>query len=109
MPFDIFLREMALSGAIKAGCVFPFITSVRIEHIYNSTERKTADVTMRFTAANIARYSFFIGCDWGKCAELADRLPQLPQTDRHAAILARILAFSLAENGKQEDQASRAA
>src|SRR5262249_27224658 len=91
-PVDIFLRERARAGTIKAGCIFPFLTSVRVERTMNSTVRQVPDVTMRYTAADIARYSFFIGCDWQKCHELlAQLIPLPPAADQHAAILAHIL------------------
>jgi GR25 family glycosyltransferase involved in LPS biosynthesis len=110
MPVDVFLRDKARSGAIKAGCLFPFVTSVRVERTYDSTVRKVPDVTMRFTAANIARYSFFIGCDWNKCREMTDRLlPLPPLDDLHTGILADILAFSLIDNAPRPDKSSQAA
>lgn len=96
LPVDAFLRHQADAGILKAGCIFPFITSVRVEHVMDSAVRKVPDVTRRFTAANIARASFFIGCDWNKCLELLDRLvPLPPPDDRLAHILAHVLAFSL--------------
>lgn len=96
VPIDVFLRENIRAGVIKAACIFPFITSARVERTITSTVRRNDDPTRRFTAGNLARYSFFIGCDWGKCMEMLERYvpPFPPPEDRHAYLLARILAFS---------------
>jgi hypothetical protein len=96
LPIDSFLRKHAETGALKSGFVFPFVTSVRPERTQQSTVRKTPDSTFKFTAADIARMSFFIGCDFSECEKLMERLlPRPDGGDRHAQILADILAFSL--------------
>lgn len=96
LPVDAFLLEKIRDGTIKAGFIFPFITSVRVERTMDSTVRKVADTTLRFTASNLARASFFIGCDIGECEKLFQKhFPAPPAEDRHAQLLAQILAFSL--------------
>ncbi|HUY69372.1 MAG TPA: glycosyltransferase family 25 protein [Alphaproteobacteria bacterium] len=104
-PIDSFLAEAAREGALKAGCVFPFLTSVRTGHIMSSLVRGRSDTTRAFTAANIARYSFFIGCDWRECRDLAEHLLPLP-ADPHAALLAHVLAFSLIEPAAERKDAN---
>lgn len=99
-PVDDFLHLQAKVGAIRSGCVFPFITSVRVEHTLDSTVRIKPDVTRKFTATNIGRYSFFIDCDWQTCQRLMDTyIPPPPADDRHAQLLSRLLAFSLTTSG----------
>jgi GR25 family glycosyltransferase involved in LPS biosynthesis len=98
LPVDSFLCRQAETGAIKAGFIFPFITAVRPERAMTSTVRKVPDTTMKFTASDIARMSFFIGCDWSECEALFDRLiPSPPPGDKHAHILSRVLSFSLVD------------
>jgi len=108
VPIDVFLRQKIDAGIIQAGCVFPFITSVRVDRVMDSTVRKVRDVTYRFTAAAIARYSFFIGCDWAECKKMVESLPAPDRDDRHADILARVLEFSLVDNAT-EKSATKAA
>ena len=111
LPVDALLREKIMAGKITAGCIFPFITSVRPERVMNSLVRKVPDVTLKFTAATIARYSFFIDASWDECEDMIERLlPPPSQDDRHAAILSQILAFSLM-NGEElnEDPALKKA
>jgi GR25 family glycosyltransferase involved in LPS biosynthesis len=96
LPIDLFFRNQAQVGALKIGCLFPFVTSINVEDTLTSTVRRNDDPTRRFTAANIGRYSFFVGCDWEKIKALMDKyIAQPPAGDRHAQLLARLLAFSL--------------
>ena len=96
VPIDVFFRLQAEVGALKCGCLFPFVTSVRVEHTGASTVRMTPDSTGKFTASNIGRYTFFIDCDWNECERLANTYTKpLPAGDRHAQMLGRLLAFSL--------------
>jgi GR25 family glycosyltransferase involved in LPS biosynthesis len=109
MPVDGLLRANAEAGVIKAGCLFPFITSVRVERIMNSLVRKVPDTTLKFTAAAIGRYSFFIDCDWDLCEKLLAQLPKPLAGDRHAALLSRVLDFSLLDMTPRSDRPSQAA
>jgi GR25 family glycosyltransferase involved in LPS biosynthesis len=96
VPIDLFFRNHARVGSLKVGCLFPFITSGRVEEVFTSTVRTKPDTTRKFTAATIARYSFFVGCDWDQCQKWMDEyIAQPPANDRHAQLLARLLAFSL--------------
>lgn len=96
LPIDLFFRNHAKVGSLKIGCLFPFVTSARVEETLTSTVRLRPDASRRFTAANLGRYSFFVGCDWDECQRLLDaHIPPLPVTDRHAQLLAQLLGFSL--------------
>ena len=104
-PIDLFLRNAIEAGTIKAGCIFPFITCARPERSMHSLVRKVPDVTLKFTAAGIARYSFFIDCDWKECEAMLQRLiPVPPEQDRHAAILSHVLSFSLISAVRKAEQ-----
>jgi hypothetical protein len=106
LPVDAFFRHHIDKGTLKGGCVFPFLTSVRPEHTLTSMVRKTQDVTRRFTAANIARYSFFIDCDWQKCeAYLNDHLRLPSPQDKLAHVLTHILGFSLIDPASKPSSA----
>ncbi len=96
LPIDLFFRTHAKVGGLKVGCLFPFITSTRVEDVHTSTVRSKPDLTRKFSAATIARYSFFVGCDWDQCQKwMAEYITEPPADDRHAQLLAKLLAFSL--------------
>lgn len=98
-PIDAFFRTQAQSGALKVGCLFPFITSVKVEETLTSTVYTSPDSTKKLLAANIGRYSFFVGCDWDECDMFINtHLTQPTETDRHAQALTKLLAFSLMDD-----------
>ena len=102
VPVDDFLKLQAKVGAIKAGCLFPFVTSIRVEHTLDSTIRIRPDTSRKFTAANIGRYSFYVDCDWNECQRLMDAHIKMPaEDDRHTQLLARLLAYSLTLDDKK--------
>jgi hypothetical protein len=94
---DLFIRRMCNEGVLKVGCMFPFVTSVRLDHIVE-TDIDRSYHQMSALAAHLARYSFFIGADLDKCREYLDKyLPIAAQTDKHTEILKHLLAFSLTD------------
>ena len=95
---DLFIRRLCHEGALKVGCLFPFATSVRLDHIVETDINRDYH-QMSALAVHLARYSFFVGADMRKCQEYLDKfMPLPPQTDRHAQILSHLLAFSLTGN-----------
>jgi GR25 family glycosyltransferase involved in LPS biosynthesis len=99
LPVDLFIRKLCCDGAIKVGCIFPFVTSVRLDHILE-TDIVRNHHNLSPLAAHLARYSFFIGADFAKCREYLDKFLPLPTSDKHAQILSHLLAFSLTDNYK---------
>jgi GR25 family glycosyltransferase involved in LPS biosynthesis len=64
-PVDIFIKNAVLKGQLRAVCVFPFVTSLRLEDHMNSTiaaegERSSEPSIMVMA---ILRYLFFLGRD----------------------------------------------
>jgi GR25 family glycosyltransferase involved in LPS biosynthesis len=104
IPIDLFLPSQAKVGAIKIGCLFPFVTSINVEETLTSTIRLKPDTTKKFTAANIGRYSFFVDCNWDICQNLMhSHIVQPPPSDRHAKLLTQLLAFSLIDQAAGQD------
>jgi GR25 family glycosyltransferase involved in LPS biosynthesis len=96
-PIDLFIRRMCEDGVLKVGCLFPFVTSIRLDQNIE-TDIIRSYHGMSCLAANIARYSFFIDADFGKCRDYLDKyLPLPPDSDEQAKILNHILAFSLTD------------
>jgi hypothetical protein len=94
LPIDLFIRKLCQGGSINVGCLFPFVTSIRPESVFATTMEKRFD-ELPALAANMLRYSFFIGCDWGECLEAALRLPQPDVSDNHRQLMLRLLGYSL--------------
>ena len=99
LPIDLFIRKLCGEGTLKVGCIFPFVTSVRLDHIIETDIARNYHQVSAL-AAHLARYSFFIGADFAKCQEYLEKYMPLPQGDKHAQILDHLLAFSLTDNYK---------
>jgi hypothetical protein len=96
-PIDLFLREKADEGSLRIGCLFPFVTSVRLESsVFGSAIDPSPQHYSRI-AGTLARHAFFLDCDWDKCREFIRGYLALPQQDDQLEILTRILGFSLDE------------
>ena len=99
-PVDLFIRRLANENILKVGCLFPFVTTVRLDHILETDiSRDYHDVSA--LAAHLGRYSFYIDADHDKAQALLERCMPLPETtDKQTAILRHLLAFSLTDRYK---------
>jgi GR25 family glycosyltransferase involved in LPS biosynthesis len=101
VPIDLFIRNKAAEGVIKVGCIFPFITSVRLEHSSATTIDGRADLgrhdRLTVLAGDVARQSFFIEGDWSRCQDYVETYLRLPRDDAHHRLLGDILRFGLTE------------
>lgn len=96
VPVDVFIHELTKQNILKVGCIFPFITSLRLDCIINTTIEGRYDYTS-VMAMCIGRYSFFIDRDLKECRKYLDEF--LPLTDdRHLQVLMHILGFSCTES-----------
>jgi GR25 family glycosyltransferase involved in LPS biosynthesis len=96
-PVDIIIRERNFRGALKAGCIFPFVTSVRLGNSFASTIDARMDREPEL-AVDIARQMFFVESDWDKCQAYLDRYAPLPGSDdRLAQMLTHLLSYSLTD------------
>ncbi|MES1265086.1 MAG: glycosyltransferase family 25 protein [Variovorax sp.] len=100
LPLDIFMRKCVEDGSLRIGCLFPFITSVRLEHILNTTiddrDKQTTNPSVLLMA--LLRYSFFIGRDLKGYAEpILDKIlaPLAQKPDPHRAFMLKALDFYL--------------
>jgi autotransporter strand-loop-strand O-heptosyltransferase len=96
VPIDILIRDKANEGAINVGCIFPFVTSVRLEHVLETTIGERYEM-LPVLAWVIARQSFFVGCDWARCRETIAKFLPLPQDDAHWQILTSVLGFAVTD------------
>jgi GR25 family glycosyltransferase involved in LPS biosynthesis len=96
-PVDLVIRERNFRGDIKVGCIFPFVTSVRLGNSFNSTVDPRLDREPEL-AVDIARALFFVESDWDKCQAYLDRYaPPPPPQDKLASMLGQLLTYSLSD------------
>jgi GR25 family glycosyltransferase involved in LPS biosynthesis len=97
-PIDLLIRNKAAQGVIKVGCIFPFITTIRLDGGLDTTIADRAEIgrhdKLTVLAGDIARQSFFVEASLSECRDFADRfLP--PSSDVHHALLTTILGFAI--------------
>jgi GR25 family glycosyltransferase involved in LPS biosynthesis len=100
LPLDLFIREKIRNGSIRAACIFPFITSIRLDHLVTSTVSERAEHNLSLLAFSLIRHSFFVECDWAKCNQLIVDHFMMAKQDNHRALLSRMLGFVLSDQYK---------
>jgi GR25 family glycosyltransferase involved in LPS biosynthesis len=95
-PIDLVIRDSVRGGAIRAGLIFPFVTSIRLERLVATTTQTTRDPRSD-TAANLARLSFFVESNISELRQYAEEVLTLPVGDSHHQLLSRILSFVITE------------
>jgi GR25 family glycosyltransferase involved in LPS biosynthesis len=106
MPIDLFIRKAAREGSLRVGSLFPFATSLRIEHVLNNTIGGRRNNILSRVAVCLGRISFFVECDHRALQACTTQLfpdPARLQTQAlqgsaaHRAILEDILGFCASE------------
>jgi len=104
LPIDLALRGAAVEGQLRLGALFPFVTSFRLDELVGNTiARPDRDLLSRLLL-QLARHSFFVGCDHRATLESARALleragiaplPHPPGApgDAHRLLLDQVLAF----------------
>jgi GR25 family glycosyltransferase involved in LPS biosynthesis len=92
-PIDLFLRKMADDGMLKIGCIFPFVTSIKLDRVARSTIPDRYANMLTPLAFAIARQMFFVDCDFEECWKYTRRLLQTRQFDDRSRLIAEILEF----------------
>jgi GR25 family glycosyltransferase involved in LPS biosynthesis len=102
VPVDIFIQQQVLSGKLKATCLFPFITSFRLEDVVSSTIADAGEHAGQPTIMVMAvlRYLFFAGCDLALAKRVLDTatasLREKP--DMRRALMAQVAEFVLSDD-----------
>jgi GR25 family glycosyltransferase involved in LPS biosynthesis len=101
-PHDIFVQQQVLAGKLRAACVFPFVTSTRIEDIVNSTIVDQAERAGRASLIVMALlgYSFFIDRDLDYAKKLLDQATNISRTksDMHDRLIMQITEFMMSKD-----------
>jgi hypothetical protein len=86
-------------GAVQIGCLFPFVTSIRLGVTTTSPGRQYDDISV--LAMKMARHSFFVDCDMPRLLDYAEKmLPPTPR-DPHFRLLSRVFAFVITPQYKK--------
>ncbi|MDR3449006.1 MAG: glycosyltransferase family 25 protein [Alphaproteobacteria bacterium] len=96
-PIDLVIRDRNHRGELKIGCIFPFVTSIRLNKNFSSTIDFNPDREPEL-AVDIARAMFFVESDWAACQDYLDRYAPLPPPeDKLAQMLTHLLSHSLTD------------
>jgi GR25 family glycosyltransferase involved in LPS biosynthesis len=72
LPVDLCVGRLVSSGAVTAGCLFPFVSYSRMSHLIETTISRPGDSAAARTIVDSARAAFYVEADPGKIrADLA--------------------------------------
>ena len=107
VPIDIAIRNAACEGKIRVGCLFPFVTTCRIDNTVQSTIGRQENDRLSRILLQLGRNSFFVDCDHAALSDLASKLvggaihdlPSVsaPNQEFHRHLLDQILTFCASE------------
>jgi GR25 family glycosyltransferase involved in LPS biosynthesis len=104
-PLDLFLRSAANARQLRAGCLFPFITSFNLDEVAGSTlnERGGKAVEPSVIVLAALRYSFFVDCDVAVAKRYLDAATASARAkrDEHRAVIGEVLDFVLSDEFKE--------
>lgn len=106
LPIDIALRLLANAGQIRVASVFPFMSTIRLEDIANTTiaERAAQANNPAVLAAMLLRYAFYIDSDIaGHAQRFLSQIPgpAIPASgDPRRDLVMKIAAFVLSDEFK---------
>ena len=101
-PVDIFVQQQVLAGRLRAACVFPFVTSFRLEDVLTSTIADQAERAGQPTIMVMAvlRYLFFLGCDLDYAKKILDvaTSSNRTKTDARHALIVQATEFVMSDD-----------
>ena len=96
LPLDLHYCRLMETDGLRVGCVFPFVTSVRLESAATTTiDGREGGDTIRF-ACDLLRHAFFVDCDWEVARRAIEAYSPSLLTDPQDRIVGA--AFALATN-----------
>ena len=103
-PADLFLRDCAADGRLRAGLLFPFVTSFRLDEVAASTIAAGTEIAKpSVMVLAVLRYLFFVGRDLDcakSCLDVATQKNRR-KTDPHHDLMAQALEFVLSADFHQ--------
>jgi GR25 family glycosyltransferase involved in LPS biosynthesis len=105
LPVDLFIRECVHAGKLKAACIFPFLTSFRLEELFGSTIAGEAGAPANPSVSVLAalRYSFFVDRDLESAKRLLDAATRIGRksTNAHHDLIVQALEFVMSDDFKE--------
>ncbi|MGE3623972.1 MAG: glycosyltransferase family 25 protein [Bdellovibrionales bacterium] len=95
LPLDLFMWRLVTQNTMRAACLFPFVTSLRLEHSLDTSIAARYD-QLSVLARDIVRASFFVDRDLAGIRDMMNRHLQLPD-DPHLQILMHALGYSFTD------------
>lgn len=84
---DIFIKAKVEAGELKACCLSPFITSIRLNRLGpGDTADRNGDARSSW-AMNLMRHSYCVECDHAAAAAVAKQQLTVAQADAHHQLL----------------------
>jgi GR25 family glycosyltransferase involved in LPS biosynthesis len=62
-PVDLYIGNLVASGAVKVGCLFPFVSSIRMESVMVSTISRPREPAAKRLIADAPRAAFYVEAD----------------------------------------------
>ena len=104
-PLDLFLRGAVNAGQLRAGCLFPFVTSFDLDEVARSTLDERSEKTERPSVMVLAalRYSFFVDRDLATAQRYLDAATASARSrsDDHRALIGQALDFVISDEFKE--------
>jgi hypothetical protein len=103
-PVDLFIRDCVAKGQLRATLLFPFVTSLRLDEIAESTVGAgTQNTKPSVMVLALLRYLFFVerDLDYAKLCLDAATKQNRRKTDSHHELMAQALEFVLSADFQQ--------
>jgi GR25 family glycosyltransferase involved in LPS biosynthesis len=98
LEVDLVIRREVHKGRIRAGCLFPFVTTIALDSVFNSTINGLGERPSPLAIA-LLRYAFFVGADLqGEAATLLSKLSEWAdggESDQQRRFLGDVLGIIL--------------
>ncbi len=97
LPLDLHYCRLMETDGLRVGCVFPFVTSVRLESATTTTiaGREGGDA-LRF-ACDLLRHAFYVDCDWDVARRAIDAYAPSLLSEPRDRIIGAALALATKE------------
>jgi GR25 family glycosyltransferase involved in LPS biosynthesis len=97
-PLDLCYCKLMQSDSLRVACVFPFVTTVRLDSALKTTiGGREGGEPVRFSS-DLLRYSFFAEREWATARDAIDAFDPALRVDPHDEIVG--MAFAIAANPK---------
>lgn len=99
IPVDIFIQQQVLAGNLRAACLFPYLTSFRLEDVAKSTIQDQGEMEGQpsLMVMSVLRYLFFVDCDLDYAQSILDTADRTRSRtpDRRHDLMAQATKFVL--------------